>query len=97
MPALFIEDGDPSYGHRSVNNLPANTRFFRRVEIHEHPPQSLDLNPIEGVWLILKERLRTTYSYQLHEIDYWQLKKAIKTTWDGITLSEIRARIAEMP
>ena len=65
--------------------------------MHEHPPQSPDLNPIEAVWLLLNERLKQLYSHQLHEMDYWRLRAATEEAWDLITIDEIRNRISEMP
>ncbi|KAF2435218.1 hypothetical protein EJ08DRAFT_656842 [Tothia fuscella] len=43
------EDGDPSHGNRSKNNLPAKLKRNSDLLLVIHPPQSPDLNPIEAV------------------------------------------------
>ena len=73
-----MEDGDPSHGHRSTDNKPANKRREFLIQLHSHPAQSPDLNPIEGVWLLLQERLKQRKGHALHGYDYWQLRKAIE-------------------
>ena len=57
-----------------------------------HPPQSPDLNPTEGVWNILKQRVRRRRCSNVRE-----LKRVILDEWDKISIDEIRARIKEMP
>ncbi|KAF2422354.1 hypothetical protein EJ08DRAFT_596949, partial [Tothia fuscella] len=56
------------------------------------PPQSPDLNPIEAVWQIIKQRLRGRKWKTVAEF-----KAAIQRIYNGITLAQIRRRIAEMP
>lgn len=96
-PAILMEDGDPSHGHQSVSNLPAEARRKALVALHDHPAQSPDLNPIEACWLLLKEKLKQLYDETLHQMNYWQLKEAIKHCWSLITMQQIRERIDEMP
>ena len=96
-PAILMEDGDPSHGHRSDDNMAHLARVRARIQLHIHPAQSPDLNPIEGIWLLLNERLKQLYSDQLASMDYWQLKEAIKAAWHCITQQEIRTRIRDMP
>lgn len=57
-----------------------------------HPPQSPDLNPSEGVWNILKQRVRRRRCNNVKE-----LKRIILEEWNEISMDEIRARIKEMP
>jgi hypothetical protein len=97
FPAILMEDGDPSHGHKSVNNLPAAARRTALIQLHDHPAQSPDLNPIEACWLILKEKLKQLYNEELHQMNYWRLRKAIEHCWSLITLEQIRERIDEMP
>jgi hypothetical protein len=58
----------------------------------KHPAQSPDLNPIEGIWNIIKQRVRQRVFYTDEEV-----KQALQEEWDKITLEEIRSRIADMP
>ena len=97
LPAILMEDGDPSHGHRSDENMAHLARVKARIQLHDHPPQSPDLNPIEGVWLLLNERLKQIYNNEIASMDYFALKEAIKAAWNCITLEEIRNRIRDMP
>lgn len=57
-----------------------------------HPAQSPDLNPIEAIWSIIKQRVR--YRWFDSEED---MKIALQEEWDKITIEEIRERISSMP
>jgi hypothetical protein len=57
-----------------------------------HPPQSPDLNPMEGVWNILKQRMRRRTWGSLEE-----LKEVLQDEWSKTTMQEVRARITNMP
>ena len=57
-----------------------------------HPAQSPDLNPIEAIWQIIKQRLRGGTWKTVEEF-----KAAIQREWDRITIAQIRRRIREMP
>jgi hypothetical protein len=85
------EDGDPSHGMRS-NGLARQYKNSNWVVNLNHPAQSPDLNPIEGVWLILKMRVRQRVWRSIAE-----LKAICQEEWSKITMEEVRARIAEMP
>ncbi|KAF1809204.1 hypothetical protein P152DRAFT_495158, partial [Eremomyces bilateralis CBS 781.70] len=85
------EDGDPSHGTRSWNNLAAHAKRAVGISIPPHPAQSPDLNPIEAIWQIIKERLRGG-NWQTVE----EFKEAIRREWRRITQQQIRSRISEM-
>jgi transposase len=87
----FQEDNDPSHGTRSKINLPRQYKEANWIAHYTHPAQSPDLNPIEAIWNILKQRL----TYRWSSID--EMKAEILRIWDSISLNEIRARIDEMP
>ena len=57
-----------------------------------HPAQSPDLNPIEGIWSIIKQRLRRRIFNSEGE-----MKEALQEEWDKITIKEIQYYIANMP
>jgi hypothetical protein len=91
---ILQEDNDSSHGTRSKNNVAQLYKEVNSIKTLRHPAQSPDLNPIEGIWNILKMRVRKRYSdWRTME----ELKQVILEEWDKITMDEIRARIAEMP
>lgn len=58
-----------------------------------HPAQSPDLNPMEAVWNILKQRiLRREWDGTLEH-----LKQLLLEEWAKIEQREIQARIKDMP
>jgi hypothetical protein len=85
------EDGDPSHGMRKAGLAQAlkDQNYILNIK---HPAQSPDLNPIEGIWNIIKQRLRRRVFYTDEEV-----KAALQEEWDKITLEEIRKRIRTMP
>ncbi|KAF2174545.1 hypothetical protein K469DRAFT_707336 [Zopfia rhizophila CBS 207.26] len=90
-PWLLEEDGDPSYGMRK-RGLAQEYKGAYGIQNLAHPAQSPDLNPIEGIWAIIKQRLRRRIFDSEEE-----LKEALQEEWDKITMQEIRDRIADMP
>ncbi|KAG9235190.1 hypothetical protein BJ875DRAFT_341193, partial [Amylocarpus encephaloides] len=51
------EDGDPSHGIKK-HGLAQALKDANWVVNHSHPPQSPDINLIEAIWNIIKQRLR---------------------------------------
>ncbi len=90
-PWLLQEDGDPSHGMRKAG-LAQEYKDAYNVQNLVHPAQSPDLNPIEGIWAIIKQRLRRRIFDSEEE-----MKEGLQEEWDKITLEEIRHRIADMP
>ena len=89
-PWLLQEDGDPSHGMRK-KGLAQEYKAIYNIQNLSHPAQSPDLNPIEGIWAILKQRLRRRIFDSEEE-----MKQALQEEWDKITMEEIRFRIADM-
>lgn len=90
-PWLLQEDGDPSHGMRK-RGLAQEYKEAHGIQNLVHPAQSPDLNPIEGIWSIIKQRLRRRIFDNEEE-----MKQALQEEWDKITMEEIRHRIADMP
>jgi hypothetical protein len=88
---LLQEDGDPSHGIKKVG-LAQRLREANWINNLSHPPQSPDLNPMEGCWNILKQRIRYKVWQSMEE-----LKQALQEEWSKITIEEVRSRISEMP
>ena len=87
----LVEDGDPSHGMRKAG-LAAKMRKEAWITNIEHPSNSPDLNPIEGIWLYIKGKLRKEVWNTMDE-----LKALIQKLWDDMDQEEIRSRIREMP
>ena len=92
--AILQEDNDPSHGTRSTWNIPWCIKRSNQLldTLLVHPAQSPDLNPKEGIWNILKQRVR-------HHI--WgreqELIDLMQREWWQISQQEIQKRIDEMP
>ncbi|KAM3067141.1 tRNA 2'-phosphotransferase [Clarireedia jacksonii] len=67
----LIEDGDGSHGLQK-EGLASRLKKESGIINLSHPPQSPDLNPIEAVWNILKQRLQ------------WPRLKSLKPTFEDI-------------
>ena len=88
-----MEDGDPSHGKKSGPVGRANQlRDENWIETLQHPAQSHDLNPKEGVWNVLKARV-----HRRQRRNKAELIKVIMEEFEGIEMEEVRSRIREMP
>ena len=94
------EDNGGSHSHRrpSQNTKKSQLRSLaivlkedNQISTLNHPSQSPDLNPIEGIQCILKQRARRHIQRSLEE-----LKRILQDEWDKITIEEIREHITEM-
>ena len=70
-PWLLQEDGDPLYGMRKPG-LVQGYKAQRGIKNLSHPAQSPDLNPIEGIQNIIKQRLE----YRIFDTEE-EIKEAI--------------------
>ncbi|KAF2824851.1 hypothetical protein CC86DRAFT_395259 [Ophiobolus disseminans] len=77
----LIEDNDPSYGNRNPRSLLALYRCHKGVERLMHLANSPDLNPIEGIWNIVKERVRCKL-HNINTID--EFKAVLQREWKAM-------------
>jgi hypothetical protein len=85
------EDGDPSHGMRK-RGLAQELKEAHFIENLVHPAQSPDLNPIEGIWAIIKQRIARRI-FDSEE----DMKEGLQEEWNKITIEEIRYRISDLP
>ena len=86
------EDNDRSHGTASTNNPARRLKIASGIRLLRHPAQSPDLNPIESIWQIIKQRLRGGSWQSIADF-----KAAIVREWRQIRQAQIRRRIREMP
>ena len=69
-------------------------KFFKRNEIPllEWPPTSPDLNPIENLWDMIDNQLRT-----MHPKNLMELKQMIEQIWIKFTLVTCKELVDSMP
>ena len=78
------------------DNAPGHAAAHTRKETQERgirlidpPPCSPDLNPIEQVWNMMKDRIHEYYGDE-DKLSYDTLRKAVKEAWDGVTEDQLR-------
>jgi transposase len=89
---FFQEDNDPSHAKRTKDNAAYRLKQASHLALLIHPPQSPDLNPVESIWQIIKQRIRGR-TWEIVE----DFKLDIQAEWRRITLKQVRKRISEMP
>jgi hypothetical protein len=89
LEMLVVEDGAPP--HRGQ----AAKLARKRLGIHSlpHPPNSPDLNPIEPIWRMLKNRVYNTPGSRQSLEHLWAITQS---TWDSITVEEVNQHTGKM-
>jgi transposase len=90
QPLLLQDNASSHTAHRSVAAL----RESGIQEVPSFPPYSPDLNPIEGVWNLLKRRV---YQRQPRPTKYAELVQAIREEWDALEPDDYVEFILSMP
>lgn len=86
---IFQEDNDGGHGTNSLENPAREAKIDMDLDFVDNwPPQSPDLNPIENVWRILKQRVK-----RLKPTTKEELKQCLLDEWDKISQEEINALI----
>ncbi|ERF69939.1 hypothetical protein EPUS_05483 [Endocarpon pusillum Z07020] len=91
---ILLEDNDNAHGTRGkAENKVKKAKARLGIQWEANCPESPDLNPIESIWRLLKQRLKNRGLIT----DPEELRRAIEEEWDKITLEEINKAIATMP
>jgi transposase len=89
-----LKDNDGLYGTRSKSdNKVKQAKLRLGIKWEANPPDLPDLNPIETIWRLVKQRLKNCSLI----LDPTELRRAIEEEWDKITLEEINKAISTMP
>nr|PNR28760.1 hypothetical protein PHYPA_029353 [Physcomitrium patens] len=86
---ILMEDGAPV--HRS--SLPLQWRRAHGIEKLFWPANSPDLNPIENVWMVVKDLLK----HHSRPNSKLEMIEKIQSVWDTISIEWLRTLISTMP
>ena len=86
---LVVEDGAPSHTSRAA----AAERKELGIQNLTHPPSSPDLNPIEPLWLLLKNRVADIPGSSNSLDALWA---AVQKVWSEIKEEDIRKHTGKM-
>ena len=88
---LYVEDRTPIHGTRQVL---VKAKEVLEIPLHDRPPSSPDLNPIENVWRMIKQRIKACPRFPS---TVTELKKAVQEEWDRLEPSDWNKYIDSMP
>jgi hypothetical protein len=88
---LYVEDRAPVHGTRK---LLVEAKAALGIPLHNRPSNSPDLNPIENVWRVIKQRIkaRSKFPSTLAE-----MKVAVQEEWDKLEPVDWTKYIDSMP
>ncbi|KAL4469142.1 hypothetical protein ABPG72_005912 [Tetrahymena utriculariae] len=83
----FQQDGAPAHRPKAVSDFIKENGY----QIHIHPPNSPDLNPIEKIWGYMKQSIEKKVIHNKTE-----LEDAIFEEWESLSLSKIQSSIDQL-
>lgn len=89
LDMLVVEDGAPPHRGKAAQNA----RQSYGIKSLAHPPNSPDLNPIEPVWILLKDRVANILGFRSSTEEIWE---AVQEAWESITIEEINRHTGKM-
>jgi transposase len=94
---IFMHDNAPIHTARIIRDYLEEINLF----VIDWPPYSPDLNPIENLWFLLKERIHERYpdlaTVSSNEENLRRLINAAVEVWDSINQELIDGLIESMP
>jgi hypothetical protein len=88
---IFQQDNDPKHKSRLVQQWLTEQPF----EVMDWPAQSPDLNPIENLWALLKQKLFHFERVPKSMHEHWE--RVVKVWYDDISKEMVRKYIETMP
>lgn len=88
-PMLVVEDGAPSHWGKAAKVA----REKYGIQQLAHPPNSPDLNPIEPIWRLLKNRIDSIPESRKDLEHLWATAQSV---WDSITVEEVNKHTGKM-
>jgi hypothetical protein len=88
---VFQQDNDPKHKSRLVQGWLAEQPFG----IMEWPAQSPDLNPIENMWALLKQKLFRYETVPKGMVEHWE--RVVHVWYNEIPVEMVRHVIESMP
>ncbi|KAH0610312.1 uncharacterized protein H6S33_011839 [Morchella sextelata] len=88
---LYVEDRAPWHGTKKAL---VEVKKILDIPLHSRPAQSPDLNPIENVWRIMKQRIKARSQFP-NTVKL--MAKAIQEEWDRLESKDWNGFIDSMP